>query len=77
VVFYKNGLVERAGQYTVTTAPSACLGANSTVAPALRITYSTGNTPPRVPQYTLVGNTLTLDYGGPCDAPVDTYQRLP
>ena len=49
---------------------------SSVPAPALRFTYPPSNAGPTVAQYTLAGNTLTLDYGGPCDAPVDTYERL-
>jgi len=76
VVYYKNGQVVRTGEYAITTAASACLGGSGTPAPALRITYPPSNIGPTVPQYILAGNTLTLDYGGPCDAPVDTYVRL-
>lgn len=77
VIFYKNGQVARTGEYTVTVAASACLSGSGTTAPALHFTFSAGGAGLNEPQFTLTGNTLTLDYGGPCDAPVDTYQRLP
>ncbi|MBO2009415.1 hypothetical protein [Hymenobacter negativus] len=37
----------------------------------------TGSASQREAAVTLTDTTLVLDYGGPCDAPVDTYQRLP
>jgi len=75
VTFYKDGQVTRTGEYTVTTAASACLGGNGTTVPALHFTFPAGGAGFSEPQFTLSGNTLTLDYGGPCDAPVDTYER--
>ena len=76
VSFYENGRVARTGEYVVTMAASACLGGNGTTAPALQFTFASGSAGAGQPLYTLSGNTLTLDYGGPCDAPVDTYQRV-
>ena len=76
MTFYKDGQVARTGEYTVTMAASACRGYHGTTAPALHFTFPAGSAGFSEPQYTFTGNTLTLDYGGPCDAPVDTYQRL-
>lgn len=42
----------------------------------LRLTDAVANIGPRDVLYTLQGDTLVLDYGGPCDAPVDTYVRV-
>jgi hypothetical protein len=76
--FYNGNRTTRSGDYASGPAPAPCRR-DGTTAPALLFTYSfsTANTPtPPSVQYRLAGDTLTLDYGGPCDAPVDTYQRL-
>ena len=75
--FYSGNRALRLGNYTLATAAVPCLN-NGTTGPALQLTYSTASTSPgpATIQYHLDGNTLTLDYGGPCDAPVDTYERL-
>jgi hypothetical protein len=72
--FYKNGQFYGNGTYADTT---ATLCGSSTPVPALRLTYSTLKLYPPTAGVTVTGNTLVLDYGGPCDAPVDTYVRLP
>lgn len=76
--FYSGNRGMRLGDYTLGTAAVPCLN-NGTTGPALQLTYLNATAVPGPPpiQYRLDGNTLTLDYGGPCDAPVDTYERLP
>ena len=76
MTFYENGRVARTGEFALTMATSACLGGNGSPAPALRFSFTAGGAGSSEPLYTLSGNTLTLDYGGPCDAPVDIYQRV-
>ena len=75
--FYRGNRGMRLGGYTLGNAVVPCLN-NGTTGPALHLTYSPASTSPgpATIQYRLDGNTLTLDYGGPCDAPVDTYERL-
>ena len=65
----KNNRLSSSGSYLRTVAPF-CGG---TPIPALELRPTTGN--PRSAQLTVSGDTLTLDYGGPCDAPRDTYVR--
>ena len=76
--FYSGNRALRFGEYTLAIAAVPCFN-NGSMGPAVQFTYSPTNnlilTPSNV-QYRLDGNTLTLDYGGPCDAPVDTYVRL-
>lgn len=75
-VFYNSSRAMSSGDYSLTTAPVPCIS-NGSVAPALHFTYAVpNNLAPAAIQYRLDGNKLTLDYGGPCDAPVDTYERL-
>ena len=76
--FYRGNRALRFGDYTFITAAVPCFN-NGTTGPALHLTYSTSanSLGSDSVQYRLDGNTLTLDYGGPCDAPVDTYERLP
>lgn len=75
--FYRNGVLATAGDYRSATA-TPC-GSTSPVpglqfaptypsSPAVRL----GTTRAAV---TRTGNTLVLDYGSPCDAPRDTYER--
>ena len=75
--FFRGGRALQFGGYTLGTAAAPCFN-NGTTGPALHLTYSAASTnlgPPNT-QYRLDGNTLTLDYGGPCDGSVDTYERL-
>ncbi|WP_345238470.1 hypothetical protein [Hymenobacter saemangeumensis] len=54
---------------------SACGGRSA--GPGLQLTYISGsNRSTQDAAYKLSGNRLVLDYGGPCDAPVDTYERV-
>ena len=75
--FFRGNRGMRVGTYAVGTAAVPCAN-NGTTGPALLLTDSNATTIPGSPtvQYRLDGNTLVLDYGGPCDAPVDTYERL-
>jgi hypothetical protein len=75
--FFSGNRATRLGDYTIATAAVPCIN-NGTTGPALLLTDSNATTIPGPPtiQYRLTGDTLTLDYGGPCDAPVDTYERL-
>jgi hypothetical protein len=79
--FYKGNRATRLGRHSFTTASPLCLIKGAPV-PVLRLTTerqfpdSTANAYSTNAQYRLDGDTLTLDYGGPCDAPVDTYERL-
>ena len=75
--FFRGNRGMRLGDYALGTAAVPCF-TNGTRGPALLLTDSNATTisgPPTV-QYHFNGNTLVLDYGGPCDAPVDTYERL-
>ena len=76
--FFSGNRATRSGEYAGGTTAVPCLRDGHAV-PALLFTYSfsTANMPaPASVQYRHRGDTLTLDYGGPCDAPVDTYVRL-
>ena len=75
--FYSGNRAMRLGEYSLVTAAVPCIN-NGSTGPALHLTYSAATTSPGPPdiQYRLDGNTLTLDYGSPCDAPIDTYERL-
>lgn len=73
-----NGAVVGTFRYSVATAICGATGPT----PVLRFSPATVlpiGTPPQTHHAvaTLSGNTLLLDYGSPCDAPRDTYQRLP
>ena len=74
--FISNGQVGLRGSYAQVSASPRCIVTGGP-APTLRMSSPTWNMRLTEVQYTLAGNTLTLDYGGPCDAPVDTYRRLP
>jgi hypothetical protein len=70
---YTNGQLSENGTYisqavTLCGSPGPALG--------LRFTHTTLNIGPRDAMPTLKGDTLVLDYGSPCDAPRDTYQRV-
>ena len=75
--FFRGNRGLRLGSYALGTAAVPCLN-NGTTGPALLLTDADATTIPGPPtiQYRLDGNSLILDYGGPCDAPVDTYERL-
>ena len=67
----KDGKPTLSGTYTTTVATTFC---NALPAgPAIR--FQPDSTAARVAQFTLSGTTLTLDYGSPCDGPLDTYER--
>ena len=68
--FYKNGQLASSGTYRSAIVSSGCGGGP---AAGLQLTSATGT---QEAVLHLTGNTLTLDYGGPCDAPVDTYERV-
>ncbi|MDQ2772739.1 MAG: hypothetical protein M3Y54_19820 [Bacteroidota bacterium] len=69
--FLRNGQKTLSGTYTETVDTTFC---NRSAVPAIRFQPDSGAARPV--QFTLRGNTLTLDYGSPCDAPLDTYQRV-
>ena len=74
--FYKNSLLTASGTYLLTTITAPCSsGAN--VVSGLRFTVTSGTPFSHSAAYTVSSSKLVLDYGGPCDAPVDTYTRLP
>lgn len=75
VTFFENGRPTRHGHYALVSAVPACI-AGSTTAPTLHLDFTPANTGPQEAQYSLSGDILTLDYGSPCDAPRDTYQRI-
>ncbi|MDQ2795165.1 MAG: hypothetical protein M3Y12_14330 [Bacteroidota bacterium] len=69
--FYKNSQPTSSGTYLSALVSPACGGSPEA---GLRFIATSGT---KEAVLTLTGNTLTLSYGGPCDAPVDTYQRQP
>ena len=71
--FLRDGLPVSSGTYSFTASANLCGGGPA--GPALHLQPHSGID--RVTRYTFSANTLTLDYGGPCDAPVDTYERVP
>ena len=78
--FYKGNRTMRIGKYRFTKASPLCLS-NGIAIPVVRFGTEFQFPDPTAPystdvQYTLSGNTLTLDYGSPCDFPLDTYERL-
>ena len=75
-----NGNLGTNGSYTINhTRAGLCGDTASAPFPVLQFIYPINGMvlPPRPTGFTLNGNTLVLDYGSPCDAPRDTYQRLP
>ena len=74
-LFFENNRLGAAGPYTDNATATIC----GTKAPAAALSFAptTGVWQRGTPVFTLSGNTLRLDYGGPCDAPVDTYERMP
>lgn len=80
-VFYKGNRATRLGRHSFTTASPLCLSNGTAIsvlrfATELQFPHSTASPYSTDVQYTLSGNTLTLDYGSPCDFPLDTYERL-
>ncbi|WP_460550950.1 hypothetical protein [Hymenobacter daeguensis] len=71
--FTANGQLKSSGTYAPATV-SVCGMAGS--GPGLRLSSNQPNVGSPEVQYTLTGNRLILDYGGPCDAPRDTYERV-
>lgn len=70
--FFTNGQLTTHGTYALATAP---LCGSPAPVPALRFTHSSVSLS-HTAGFTVDGTTLVLDYGGPCDGPVDTYQRV-
>jgi len=71
--FFANGQPRYSGTY----APAAVTVCGiSGAAPGLRLSSNRPIIGLSEMQYTLTGNQLVLDYGGPCDAPRDTYERV-
>lgn len=73
--FYQGNSLVSSGTYREIATASLC-GRSSSV-PGLDLVFSNPSQTPRNPAMRLDGNKLILDYGGPCDALVNTYQRLP
>jgi len=75
VVFHRNGQLLSQGSYDFTT--GGLCGSNAS-GPLLRFSYTLPSQPTatRLAIVTENGNTLVLDYGGPCDGPVDRYERM-
>lgn len=74
-LFHRNGRSAASGTYACTAGLTFCGG--SAPVPVLSLTYTAGGSALQNAAFTLRGDTLVLDYGSPCDAPRDTYQRLP
>ena len=79
--FYKGNRAVRLGKYSFTKASPLCLSNGIPIpvvrfATELQLPDSAANHFSADVQYTLSGNTLTLDYGSPCDFPLDTYEQL-
>ncbi len=66
----KDGRKTLNGTYSATVPAAVC---GRSAGPAIR--FQPDSTAAHVAQFTLSGNTLTLDYGSPCDGPLDTYER--
>ena len=71
--FYTDSRLKANGTYSFGTA-TRC---GSSPVSCLTLVYTGTNTAPRRVTYTLAGNQLILDQGAACDAPRDTYVRLP
>ena len=69
--FFKNNQPVSSGTYSAT---SVKFCGTPATAPGLRLTDA--NLGPRDAIMTQRSDSLVLDYGGPCDAPVDTYLRV-
>ena len=72
--FYENGHFVADGTYADMTA-SLCGGPTTT--PVVRFTYRSLKLRPFNAAAATLANTLMLDYGGECDAPIDIYRRRP
>jgi hypothetical protein len=71
--FFSNGQLRYSGTYAPATVTVCGM---SSSAPGLRLNSSQPIIGSPEVQYTITGNQLVLDYGGPCDAPRDTYERV-
>ena len=71
--FFKNNQPLSSGTYSAASVTSCGI---PTPAPGIRLVDAT-NLGTRDAIITQRGDSLVLNYGGPCDAPVDTYLRLP
>jgi hypothetical protein len=71
--FYIDGQLKSSGTYALGTA-TPC---GSTPVPGLTFIPTGANPEPRSTAYTIEGTQLVLDPGIACDAPRDTYERLP
>jgi hypothetical protein len=71
--FYREGQRTVYGTYSYGTGSICGVG---TATPVLRFAYANPNSTLQAATSTVTGNTLVLDYGGPCDAPVNTYKRV-
>lgn len=69
-IFYRDGQPTSSGTYMLGTTASSC----GSTASKPGIYFDAGARPAGV-GYSLTNCKLILDYGGPCDAPVDTYER--
>lgn len=74
-LFNRAGRPAASGTYARTTGLPFCGG--SAPVPVLSLAYTNGGSVLQNAAFTLSGDTLVLDYGSPCDAPRDTYRRLP
>lgn len=77
--FRLNGTLTTAGNYQPATA-ALCGGATPVSVLQFGPTYPSSSVvrlSAARATFALTGNTLVLDYGIACDAPRDTYQRLP
>jgi hypothetical protein len=72
--FYQNNRLVRRGTFSHVNTADLC-GITSQV-PALRFVLDEATPTTQTVGVHLDGNTLVLDYGSPCDAPRDTYQRM-
>jgi len=70
--FFKNNMPFSSGTYSATAVTTCGI---PTTTPGVRL-VDAANGGTRDAIITLRGDSLVLNYGGPCDAPVDTYQRL-
>lgn len=72
--FHSAGRLVSHGTFRHINTASIC-GVPSQV-PALRFLLAEPTQAPQNAGVHLEGNTLVLDYGAPCDAPLDTYKRV-
>jgi hypothetical protein len=72
---WHNSVPVAGGSYSTGTTATIC--GNLVSMPVLSFTVSSGAWQRGTPAFHLNGTTLVLNYGGPCDAPVDTYVRMP